>query len=272
MNREQQESLPARDTRQWRKEVLMKAFDIEFYGGTKDRLIEDLVEHSTEKYSYIVTPNVNHVVQLETDRDLKRAYAVARHRICDSRVLLPLLRMLKVPVEDAIPGSTLTAELMNIAEERAWSVTIIGCEDDDITRLRGRFPNVTFHHHNPPMGFIDNDEAVQACLSFVVEHPSHLVVLSVGCPRQEILAHKIFETDQAVGIGLCVGASINFLSGKLQRAPMWMQRCSLEWLHRAYTEPRRLVGRYVRDAFLIMPILVREFRLRQSLFMGGAPR
>ncbi|SHM15558.1 polymer biosynthesis protein, WecB/TagA/CpsF family [Pseudomonas punonensis] len=272
MNREQQESLPVRDTRKKHEEVLMKAFDIEFYAGTKDRLIEDLVEHSTDKYSYIVTPNVNHVVQLETDRDLKRAYAVARHRICDSRVLLPLLRMLKVPVEDAIPGSTLTADLMNIADERAWNVTIIGCEDDDIARLRERFAHVTFHHHNPPMGFIDSDEAVQACLSFVVDHPSNLVVLSVGCPRQEILAHKIFETDQAVGIGLCVGASINFLSGKLQRAPMWMQRYSLEWLHRAYTEPRRLVGRYARDAFLILPILLREFKLRQSLFMGGAPR
>ena len=156
--------------------------------------------------------------------------------------------------------------------DSAWDVTIIGCEDDDIARLRERFTNITFHHHNPPMGFIDNEEAIQACLSFVVEHPSHLVVLSVGCPRQEILAHKIFETDQAVGIGLCVGASINFLSGKLQRAPMWMQRCSLEWLHRAYTEPRRLVGRYARDAFLILPILLREFKLRQSLFMGGAPR
>lgn len=249
-----------------------EGFDIEFYAGPKDRLIDDLVAHSTEKYSYIVTPNINHVVQLETDRDLKRAYAVARHRICDSRVLLPLLRMLRVPVEDAIPGSTLTAELIDIAEERAWDVTIIGCEDDDIARLRERFPNITFHHHNPPMGFINSEEAIQACLSFVIEHPSNLVVLSVGCPRQEILAHKIFETDQAVGIGLCVGASINFLSGKLRRAPLWMQRYSLEWLHRAFTEPRRLVGRYARDAFLILPILLREFKLRQSLFMGGAPR
>ncbi|SDI17992.1 polymer biosynthesis protein, WecB/TagA/CpsF family [Pseudomonas flavescens] len=272
MNHEQRQPLPIRNSRKWRKEVLMKAFDIEFYAGSKDRLVEDLVEHSTDRYSYVVTPNVNHIVQLESDHDLKRSYAVARHRICDSRVLLPLLRMLRVPVEDAIPGSTLTEELIDIAEQRAWNVTVIGCEDEDIQHLRARYPHITFHHHNPPMGFINSEEAIQACLSFVIEHPSNLVVLSVGCPRQEILAQKIFETDQAVGIGLCVGASINFLSGRIKRAPLWMQRYSLEWLHRAFTEPRRLVGRYARDAFRILPILLREFKLRQSLFMGGAPR
>ena len=110
MNREQYESLPERDTRQWRKEVLMKAFDIEFYAGTKDRLIEDLVEHSTDKYSYIVTPNVNHVVQLETDRDLKRAYAVARHRICDSRVLLPLLAARSERMYEYLDAMRITGE------------------------------------------------------------------------------------------------------------------------------------------------------------------
>ncbi|TBU88178.1 WecB/TagA/CpsF family glycosyltransferase [Phytopseudomonas dryadis] len=250
----------------------MKAFDIEFYGGSKQGLIEDLADHSTDKYSYVVTPNVNHVVQLETDRNLKRAYAVARHRVCDSRVLLPMLRLLRVDVAEAIPGSTLTEELVQLAEERAWHVTVIGCEVDDMQHMRERYPHITFHHHNPPMGFIEDEQEVQACLSFVIDHPSNLVVLAVGCPRQEILALKILETDQAVGIGLCVGASINFLSGRTRRAPQWMQRWCLEWLHRAGTEPRRLIGRYARDAVLILPILFREFKLRQSLSMGGAPR
>ena len=249
-----------------------KAFDIEFYGGSKQQLIDDLVAHSADKYSYVVTPNVNHIVQLETNLDLKRAYAMARQRICDSRVLLPLLRWLKVPVQDAIPGSTLTEELIDTAEQRAWTVTVVGCEVEDIEQLRKRYPNITFNHHNPPMGFIDDEQAVQDCLSFVIDNPAHLVVLSVGCPRQEILALKIFETDKAVGIGLCVGASINFLSGRIRRAPLWVQRCSMEWLHRAFTEPRRLAGRYVRDAVLIVPILIREYKLRQSLFLGGAPR
>jgi exopolysaccharide biosynthesis WecB/TagA/CpsF family protein len=64
----------------------------------------------------------------------------------------------------------------------------------------------------------------------------------------------------AIGVGLCVGASLAFLSGKIKRAPPWMQRLSLEWLHRLYTEPKRLTRRYAVDAYRILPIIARQFR------------
>jgi UDP-N-acetyl-D-mannosaminuronic acid transferase (WecB/TagA/CpsF family) len=57
---------------------------------------------------------------------------------------------------------------------------------------------------------------------------------------------------------LCVGASISFLSGSVRRAPKWIQKIKLEWLHRVSQEPTRLAGRYLRDAFKFMPILFKE--------------
>lgn len=87
-----------------------------------------------------------------------------------------------------------------------------------------------------------------------------MVVFSVGSPRQEILALRVFEHGAAVGVGLCVGASLLFVSGKIQRAPEWMQRLSLEWLHRLIHEPKRLGKRYVRDAYRIVPVIIKEIR------------
>lgn len=247
----------------------MKAFDIEFYTGSKDRLIADIVEASAGKYSYIVTPNVNHVVQLEHSAPLRTAYSAASHRICDSRVLLPFVRAFKVPLAEAIPGSTLTAELIERADAEQWDVTIIGCEPASVERVKGRYPGVRVHHYYPPMGFINDPAAVDACVEYINAHPSRLIIYAVGCPTQEILALKVLEAGQASGIGLCVGGSLNFLSGAVPRAPEWMQLLALEWLHRVCTEPRRLAGRYARDAWRFLPILVRHYRNTLS-FLEGA--
>ncbi|KTC56480.1 hypothetical protein AO269_27670 [Pseudomonas putida] len=59
-------------------------------------------------------------------------------------------------------------------------------------------------------------------------------------------------------MGLCTGAALNFLSGKVQRAPMWVQKLSLEWLHRILSEPSRLAGRYWNDGRRILPIILRQ--------------
>lgn len=238
----------------------IRGFDIDFYDGSNADLIDHIIEASEHPFSYIVTPNVNHVVRLEDDPELRRAYANASHRICDSRVLIGLMTLLRIPVPDVIPGSNLTGELMCIAEEKAWRVTVIGSDASEIRTMRQLYPNVTFFHHNPPMGFFDHPQDVQACLDFVSRHPAELVVLAVGCPRQEMLGRLIRADGRAQGVGLCVGASINFLSGKVRRAPRWMQRMSLEWLHRMCTEPRRLVKRYANDAVRMIPIVYRQFR------------
>jgi N-acetylglucosaminyldiphosphoundecaprenol N-acetyl-beta-D-mannosaminyltransferase len=251
------------------RRLQLKAFDIEFYTGSKDALVADIIDASSGRYSYIVTPNVNHVVQLEHSAPLRQAYSAASHRVCDSRVLLPFVRAFKVPLAEAIPGSTLTAELIQLADTEQWDVTIIGCEHASVERLKERYPGIRVHHYYPPMGFITDPQAVETCIEFINTHSSRLVVYALGCPTQEILALKVLEAGQATGVGLCVGGSLNFLSGAVPRAPEWVQFLALEWLHRVCTEPRRLAGRYARDAWRFLPILVRHYRTALNYLEGA---
>ena len=55
------------------------------------------------------------------------------------------------------------------------------------------------------------------------------------------------DRGDCTGIGLCVGASLDFLGGKAERAPKWMQQARLEWLHRLAQEPKRMWKRYLVD-------------------------
>ena len=65
-------------------------------------------------------------------------------------------------------------------------------------------------------------------------------------------------------MALCVGATIDFLAGEKPRAPVWMRRVGLEWLHRLASEPRRLAKRYLRDAWIFPHLVWREARMGQN--------
>jgi exopolysaccharide biosynthesis WecB/TagA/CpsF family protein len=69
-----------------------------------------------------------------------------------------------------------------------------------------------------------------------------------------MLAKAAAERGDAVGVGLCVGASLEFLVGRIRRAPSWMQAARLEWLHRLLSEPRRLARRYLIEGPKILAI------------------
>ena len=132
----------------------MNVFGIEFYQGQQKDLIGELIILSSAPFSYMVTANVNHIVLLDHDERFRDAYQRARHRLCDSRVLFPLLQRFKANVAEPIPGSTLTQSMMQIAQEKRWPVTVLGCENDVIAALKVKYPSITFYHYNPPMGFI----------------------------------------------------------------------------------------------------------------------
>ncbi len=79
-------------------------------------------------------------------------------------------------------------------------------------------------------------------------------IVGLGAPKQELWVHENQQQIQAK-VALCVGATIDFLAGEKRRAPVWMRRAGIEWLHRMCSEPRRLVKRYAKDAW-VFPQLV----------------
>ena len=239
------------------------AFGINFYTGNKKALLNCIREGVKQPYSYVVTPNVDHLVQLQHDNALRDAYAKARWRVCDSRILQTLLDRLGVEIEEVIPGSDLTLDLLQWASDDALRVVLIGCSTAETQKLRVLYPGIDLYHYNPPMGFINDPEEVQRCLQFIRDNPSELVLFAVGTPRGEILAAAI-QSHERSGMGFSIGASIAFATGTIKRAPLWMRECRLEWLHRMCLEPRRLAKRYWQDALYIVPAYLREKQSRHK--------
>ena len=216
-----------------------------FDTGSIEDAVRDILAETGGRFKYVVTPTVLHMVRLLEDPAtmqplLERAWRV----LCDSRVLSRLARLggSRLPV---ITGSDLTAHLVARAAKQRLTVAVVGPTSADCSVLQAKYPGLNVVSHTPSMGFIASEHEVQKCIDFVIKAHAPLVFLAVGMPQQEILARRIAEQPQARGVGMCIGAAIDFLTGKQLRAPAWMQEAGLEWLYRLLSNPRRLASRYL---------------------------
>ena len=129
-------------------------------------------------------------------------------------------------------------------------------------------------HVDPPMNFLGDAEAVEACLREIeAASPFRFCFLAIGSPQQEYIAHKLQLRGVARGLALCVGAAINFVTGREKRAPFWMQRLSLEWLFRLIQNPRRMAKRYLIRGpriFTLLPGM--RLQLRRAIALPGDAR
>jgi exopolysaccharide biosynthesis WecB/TagA/CpsF family protein len=211
-------------------------------------------------FRYVVTPNADHLVRLARRPELGAIYAGAWLCLLDSRVVARAARLLGLAAPRVAPGSDVTALLLAAHLRPGERVTIVGLLPARLPALMRRYRLAAVAHHNPPMGFEHDARAFREAIDFVAAHPARFTFLAVGSPRQEMLAAAIAATGQARGVGLCVGASLDFLSGATPRAPAWMQRSGLEWLHRLASDPRRLARRYLVEDPVVFALLFRERR------------
>ncbi|HEY1934359.1 MAG TPA: WecB/TagA/CpsF family glycosyltransferase [Acetobacteraceae bacterium] len=209
-------------------------------------------------FAYVVTPNADHLVRLARDPALQTIYRQAWLRLLDSRVVARLARVLGRRTPPVAPGSDVTALLLTRHLRPAERITIVGLRAEWLPALMARCRLVPPAHLDPPMWFDTDPAAFAAAVEFVCAHPARFVFLAVGSPRQERLAAAIAATGRATGIGLCIGASLEFLAGTQPRAPCWMQAAGLEWAFRLCREPLRLAPRYLRDSPKVLELLLRD--------------
>lgn len=209
-------------------------------------------------FVYTVTPNADHLVRLARQPELAALYRSAWLCLLDSQLISHTARLLGLRAPSVARGSDLSALLLAGHIHRDEPITIIGLRAAALLALVHRYRLTQVAHHDPPMGFLDDPAAFQAARDFAIAHPARFTFLAVGSPRQERLAAAIAATGRARGVGLCIGASLDFLAGTTRRAPEWMQRAGLEWLYRLAADPRRLARRYLRDDPMIFRLLLRE--------------
>ncbi|MHA6723764.1 WecB/TagA/CpsF family glycosyltransferase [Sphingomonas sp. RS2018] len=208
------------------------------------------------RFAYLVTPNVDHLVRLHGEGmrgAFADAVADADLRVNDSRILAKLASLsgLTLPV---VPGSDLTRLLIEGGLPAGTRVLLVGGSAVDAAWLAEQLAGAEVTHHQPPMGVARDPAKQRAIVEQVEASDAALVLFAIGAPQSEIVAHQLQRRGRARGVGLCIGASIEFLTGAKRRAPIALQRIGMEWAYRLASEPRRLWRRYLVEGPRIFAI------------------
>jgi N-acetylglucosaminyldiphosphoundecaprenol N-acetyl-beta-D-mannosaminyltransferase len=209
-------------------------------------------------FAYVVTPNADHLVRVSHDAALAEIYRKAWMRLLDSRVVAGMARLLGFLVPHVATGSDLTALLLEKYVRPGERITIVGMRPAWIPGLMERCGLAQPAHYDPPMGFDGDSDGFAQAVSFISAHPARFVFLAVGSPRQERLAAAVVVAGGAIGTGLCIGASLDFLTGAQRRAPTWVRGSGLEWAFRLASDPRRLARRYLVDSPRVISLFLRK--------------
>lgn len=213
---------------------------------------------------YVVTPNVDHLVMLRSRDDLRAAYADAELVLADGWPVVLASRLLRRTLPERVPGSDLVPRLCAAAADKPTTMFLLGAAPGvaprAAERIAERWPAVhVVGTYSPPLGFHNNEVETEEILRRIAAARPNLLVVGLGAPKQELWVHRHHDRLEA-DVALCVGATIDFLAGEKRRAPRWLQRLGLEWCHRMLSEPRRLMSRYARDAWVFPQMVWSEWR------------
>lgn len=207
--------------------------------------IEQMV--ASGKPHYLATANVDFLVQARHDIELRRILLDANFVLCDGTPLVWASRLLGNPLPERVAGSDLVPLLIRIAEKKKYRIFFLGGSSDSTARavanLQKQHPQLMIAgHYSPPFTSLfemDHDKINRQ----IQNAKPDLLFVSFGCPKQEKWISMHYRT---LGVPVCVGvgATIDFLAGKVKRAPKWMQKTGTEWIFRTAQEPRRLLRRY----------------------------
>lgn len=229
-----------------------------------DRVFE-WVSHADGTCRFVVTPNVDHTVLVQTSGELRAAYRDADLVLADGWPVVAASRLLRRPLPERVAGSDLAPALFEATKiRRPLRVYLLGAAagvgERAARNIQRRWPAVDVAGvYSPPLGFERDPEETRRILERIRAAAPDVLVVGLGAPKQELWVHR-HRSEIAAPVALCVGATIDFLAGEKKRAPKLVQRLGLEWLHRMLSEPRRLIKRYARDAWVFPQLVWREWR------------
>jgi exopolysaccharide biosynthesis WecB/TagA/CpsF family protein len=224
-------------------------------------VIRLIAEHGGAPYRYVVTPNAYHVVTVhDAPTQLLPVYQSAWLSLCDSRIVQALARFDRLPLP-LVTGSDLIAALLaalNVSESAHTPrrILVVGPPRETGQVLRRTYPKLDIDIMPAPNSLSQRAERRLAVARACANRSWDILLLCVGCPAQELIAKDIAELGCKSGIALCVGASIDFITGKSVRAPAWLQQLKLEWAYRLIREPGRMWRRYLLESPKIFRIFM----------------
>lgn len=239
-------------------------FDAITESETCARIVEALDQ---QRGGYVVTANLDHLLRCNRFPRYKSLVKLADLVVADGMPLIWASRLQGTPLPERVAGSTLCLSLARALAEHGKSLFLLGGNPGVAKQaaqvLKKHFPGLRIAGtYFPEFGFDKDPAQLEAIRHLLQDSKPDMVYVSLGSPKQEELIDHLrrdFHNVWWMGVGI----SLSFITGEVHRAPLWVQRLGLEWIHRLAQEPRRLAKRYLVDGIPFAIHLLTNSALRR---------
>lgn len=241
---------------------------IEFMGCFIDNLsMEETLQRiqefilSQKPHQHVVV-NVDKVVKANRDPELRRIINECALINVDGMPIVWASRLLGKGLKERVTGVDLFEALMVRAAEKGWRVYFLGARDEVVRGVKERYekslPGLKVSGFRN--GYWKPEEEAAVVREITDARPD-LLFVAISSPKKEQFLGK-YQAEMKVPFAMGVGGTFDVVTGRVQRAPKWMQRCGLEWFYRFLQEPRRMFRRYFIEDMAFFGLLLKEWLRR----------
>lgn len=224
----------------------------------------DVVEgfiQSSKPHQHVVV-NVDKLVKASRDPELQRIINDCALVNADGMPVVWASRLLGKGLKERVAGIDLFDALVGQAARKGWRVFFLGAREEVVTQVRAlyeqRFPTLIVAGHRN--GYWQDAEE-QAVAELIRDSRADLLFVAISSPKKEQFLGR-WQAEMQVPFAMGVGGSFDVVTGRVKRAPRWMQQSGLEWFYRFLQEPRRMFRRYFVDDMAFLWLLVKEMARR----------
>lgn len=209
------------------------------------------------QFTQHVVVNVAKLVNMRKDPELDASVRECDIINIDGMGVVLGARMLGHDVPERVAGVDLFHELLSMSARQGYSVFLLGAKDEVVSetarRVQAQYPDLKLagHHH----GYFWDDE--KALVERIRASGAQLLFVAITSPKKENFINK-WRDQLGVTFVMGVGGTFDVVAGKVQRAPVWMQKAGLEWFYRVLQEPGRMWKRYLVTNSVFAWLLLRE--------------
>lgn len=219
------------------------------------------LEASSATTQVCITPT-NSILAARKQFKVQAIYNAAEWVICDGVPVKWAAGFLGTPILERITGLDLLPDLIELAHKKSFSVFLLGARPGVAEQLKlkinAEFPNCQVKGiYVPPFMAVFSEAENKKMLDAVNQSQADILLVSLTAPKQDIwiAEHKqLLKVPLSIGIG----GAFEVMAGLVPRAPKWMQTAGLEWLYRLIQEPKRMYRRYLMEAPLFIPLIIRQ--------------
>ena len=221
-------------------------------------ITKELIENSNKSCTLVVAPNVEFIMEAQKDEEFFNILKTASLATPDSIGVIIGGKLQKKPFKERIPGQTYLRKVFEVGEKEGWTFYLLGGEGDIPKRakehLESLYPKAKIVGYHEGFFTEDSEEKV---IEEINSLKPNVLFVAMGAPIQEKWIYKN-KDKLKVDIAAGQGGTFDYEAGNIKRAPVWMQKCGIEWFWRLIREPKRITRMVVLPIYLLKILFAKD--------------